>query len=160
MQLSSFEHPPHINPPPFREYYTKSMDRSRRERESERALLLSDQLCRTLLRPPANPLIAILNIRQPKHKRKALLNTELAVLETIISAVAIIPGPVLRSFHRLQNPPPFFRCFPLSFHERSKGRGRKREREREMYMCVQYPKRKLNKFASVVGKSCRSEEIT
>lgn len=114
------------------------MDRSRRERESERALLLSDQLCRTLLRPPANPLIAILNIRQPKHKRKALLNTELAVLETIISAVAIIPGPVLRSFHRLQNPPPFFRCFPLSFHERSKGRGRKRERERErdVYVCT------------------------
>lgn len=137
------------------------MDRSRRERESERALLLSDQLCRTLLRPPANPLIAILNIRQPKHKRKALLNTELAVLETIISAVAIIPGPVLRSFHRLQNPPPFFRCFPPLFSWKvERTRQKERKREREMYMCVQYPKRKLNKFASVVGKSCRSEEIT
>ena len=40
------------------------------------------------------PLIRIINIREPRHKRKALLNMKLtSVLETIISLVAIIPGP-------------------------------------------------------------------
>ena len=130
-------------------------DRSRRkrERERERALLPSDQLRRTLLRPPANSLIAILNIRQPKHKRKALLNTELAVLETIISAVAIIPGPPCYVA---------FTGYKTLLHSSVVSpslfvKGRKDDEERERERCVyvlQYPKRKLNKFASVVGKSC------